>query len=549
MRASEVGSSLDSFVGGPATLVDVLDASAGLADAPYLVFRDERMSFAEHYDTVCTLAAVLYHDYGVRTGSRVALAMRNWPEFVVTFWAAQRLGAIAVPLNAWWSARELREGVEDCDPSVLFVDAERYERLGSPPGLTSPVPTVVVRGTSGETTPAWRELLASESGRLGHPPVMVEADWGSTILYTSGTTGRAKGVIHSHRNHTQFLAAGLPGARDLLVRVPHQLGLLAPMPMFHIGGLSTLYTSMAVGMKLALMYRWDPVQAVELVRRERLTNFQGVVAMAGGFLDVVQARGEELPSLHSVSFGAAVVPPDIVLRVRDQFSGRVNMATGYGMTETTASISVISGQEYWEHPDSVGHPLPINAVKVVDAGGAIVPVGEPGELWVRGPNVVRGYWRDQVATDDSFADGWHRTGDVVRLDTAGRIFLLDRRKDMIIRGGENIYGGEVEAALNSHPDVVDVAVVGVPHETLGEEVGAVVQVVPGARVSVDELVEWSREHLSAFKVPVHIALVHHDLPRNATGKVLKKELRDSFFVTLPRTGTSTNQDHDARTQT
>jgi acyl-CoA synthetase (AMP-forming)/AMP-acid ligase II len=272
--------------------------------------------------------------------------------------------------------------------------------------------------------------------------------------------------------------------------------------------------------------KWDAERAVQLIETESVTQFTGVVAMAGPFLDVCEAAGTQLPTLTAVMFGASSVPPDLVARFARVFAGRIPMGTGYGMTETTSSFARISGQEYLDHPDSVGRPFPVYDVKIVDEHGEEMATGTAGELWVRGPSVVPGYWRNPEATAAAFTNGWHHTGDIARLDDTGRIYPVDRKKDIIIRGGENVYCVEVEAVIHAHPDVAAVAVVGRPDPDLGEEVVAVVRRRPGAGVTAEQLREHAAARLAYFKVPTAFVFADRDFPRTATGKILKRQLAD-----------------------
>ncbi|HXT88592.1 MAG TPA: fatty acid--CoA ligase family protein, partial [Trebonia sp.] len=299
----------------------------------------------------------------------------------------------------------------------------------------------------------------------------------------------------------------------------------AHLPLFHITQLSSLYISLPVRNKLVLMYRWDPEKALEYIERERLTAFGGTPLHAQDVLDAPSFGKRDLSSLRSFGMGATAIPPEIVLRINEVFAGRVASGTGYGMTEATSAVTLIGGQEYVDHPDSVGRPTPVNEVRIVDEDGRDQPGGERGELWVKGPNIVRGYWNDPESTAQAFSDGWHHSGDVARLDTEGRVYIVDRLKDVVIRGGENVHTGEVEAALYDHPAVRIASVVGVPHPRLGEEVVAVVELYPGSAATAAELQAHVASRLAYFKVPSQVVFTDQDLPRTATGKVIKRAVR------------------------
>jgi acyl-CoA synthetase (AMP-forming)/AMP-acid ligase II len=299
-------------------------------------------------------------------------------------------------------------------------------------------------------------------------------------------------------------------------------------PFFHIGGLSGLYVTTATGSKLVTMYKWDVDEAIDLLVAERITSTSMVPTVLRQLLE--SPRLDSLPrdALAGIASGGAPVPPDLIRSIETQFESKVSPANGYGLTETTSAVIANSGSDYFTHPDSVGRPAVGADVRVVDELGQDVPAGEIGELWVRGPNIVDGYWNKPEATAASFTDGWFHTGDLGRIDEDGFVHVVDRLKDVVIRGGENIYSAEVEAVLFEHPAVLDVAIIGVPHESYGEEVAAVANVREGATVTEQELQEFAAQKLARFKVPASIHFRTEPLPRTATGKVLKRDLRDEL---------------------
>ncbi|MEY8040347.1 class I adenylate-forming enzyme family protein [Saccharopolyspora cebuensis] len=524
--------------GGPLeTLRDVVAFSAGYGDRDFLVYGEsDRCTFAEHFRRVAGLARCLREEYGLGAGDRVAIAMRNYPEWAPIFWAVQAAGLIAVPLNAWWSAAELRFGIEDCGARLIFADAERTALLDTD------VPVVEVRGGgSRRGVRAWDELLASLPGDAALPEVAIGPDDDATILYTSGTTGRPKGAVGTHRNHcTNVLntvvarrvgAALANGGEFPPPAGPDDppAGALLTFPIFHIAGLTTLCFATLAGVKVATMYRWDRAEAAELIEREALTTVAGVPTVVR---DLVE-HGADLSRLEGVNMGGAPIPPDLVRRV-GALGPVTSAANGYGLTETTSAVVSNAGQAYQERPDSVGRCAPGADLRVVDpATGADVADGEIGELWFRGPNVVRGYWNNPEATAAAFVDGWFRTGDLGHVQD-GWVHVVDRMKDVVIRGGENVYCAEVEAALFEHPDVVDAAVVGVPHRELGEEVVAVVTARSGSGVDAAALRAHVGQRLAAFKVPAHVVFHAGELPRTTTGKVLKRRLREQITDAVAR---------------
>ncbi|MGH9065806.1 MAG: class I adenylate-forming enzyme family protein [Acidimicrobiales bacterium] len=545
----------------PSCLRDVLLLSRGHGPAAFLVYEDERQSFEEHFVRAAGLARALTTRYGVAKGDRVAIAMRNFPEWVVSFWAAAATGAVVVPLNAWWTGQELAYGLADSGAKVAIADAERVERLA--PHLEElregGLRTLLVARAGDQArieqplAPGHERLEdvlsealgdGAEPGALPDVPIGPEDD--ATIFYTSGTTGRPKGAVGTQRNICTnlmslfFLAAlgglrsregdgGLPGDDGTGAGADGgQNSYLLSVPLFHATGChSVLVANTAAGGKLVMMHRWDPARALELIERERVTHFGGVPAMVWQVLDCPDFESRDTSSVKSISYGGAPAPPELVRRIKAHFPAG-QPANGYGLTETSSVATMNSGEDYVERPGSVGPPVPVVEVRVVGRDGEELAAGEAGELWIKGPNVVRGYWGRPEATAETFTGGWLHTGDVARIDADGFVDIVDRAKDMVIRGGENVYSVEVEGAIFEHPAVADAAVIGVPHRVLGEEVGAVVQLRPGLHADATDIKDHVAARLAAFKVPAHVWFRDQPLPRNPAGKVLKRQLRDEL---------------------
>jgi long-chain acyl-CoA synthetase len=555
----------------PPTLRSVLELSAAHADKTYLVYEDERLSFAEHFRLAAGLANVLVNRFGIAKGDRVAIAMRNLPEWVIAFWASIAAGAVVVPVNAWWTGPELAYGLDDSGTSVVFVDEERKDRilphLDDIPSLTAMVVCSeepdpgggrrLAEGGSADRSDApplpivpFATLLADLPDRAELPEVAIEPDDDATIFYTSGTTGRPKGAVGTHRNSASnlmnlFFVSTVGGMRRTGplgdVSGGTQNSYLLSVPLFHATGChAVLVTNTAAGGKLVMMHHFDPDRALELIERERITIFGGVPAMVMQVIDSPSFAKRDTSSVRSISYGGAPCPPDLVRRIKEHFPSGAP-GNGYGMTETSAMTTMNTGDDYVRKPDSVGPPAPVCDVAVVpeEYEGEEPPAGQPadpertGELWIKGPNVVRGYWNRPRDTALTFSRGWLRTGDVARIDEEGFVHIVDRAKDMIIRGGENVYCVEVEDALYEHPAVADCAVIGVPHPVLGEEVGAVVVLRPGQDVGADELARFVAERLAAFNVPSRFWFRAEPLPRNPAGKVLKRELRAELLGSAP----------------
>jgi long-chain acyl-CoA synthetase len=524
----------------PRTLRDVLASTAQFGDNPFLVYQEERWTFSEHLRIVAGVARHFRDAFGVAKGDRVAIAMRNYPEWAMAFWACQALGAVTVPLNAWWTGSELAYALRDSGAKVVVADGDRAERIRSElAGL--PVDAVItVRASSPVPgTLRWEDVVAAGDGGTELPEADIDADDDATILYTSGTTGAPKGAIGTHRNHcTNFLNTVLGGAVGLVLAsesgdvpaAPPPLCALQTFPFFHIAGLTGLYTYTGVGGKLVLMYRWDTEEAVRLIETEQVTALAMVPTLVRRLLESPGLASRELSSLAGIASGGAPVPPDLITRIESDFNRKVSPVNGYGLTETTSAVIANVGERYFEHPDSVGKPVPGTDVRIVDPGGPDARTGDIGELWVRGPNVVRGYWNRPAETSEAFTDGWFHTGDLGYIDADGYVYVVDRLKDVVIRGGENVYCAEVENVLFQHPAVFDAAVIGLPDPEFGEEVAAVIQPRPGTAAGADDIRAFVADRLAVFKVPTRIVLRDEPLPRNAVGKVLKRELRGQLAV-------------------
>ena len=530
----------------PATLAKVFENGRAFGDREFLIYQDDRVT----YDTFCRAAVQLAHrlrEEGVVKGDRVAIVMRNLPEWAVAFYGAVLAGAIVTPLNGWWTAAELMFGLQDSGAKIVFADLERLERIQSNLDALPAVERIfVARGgpeAAGSRIVALEEVLGRPDAwahlpDAAPPPIDFAPEDDVAILYTSGTTGNPKGAIATHRNIVSSIAsAGLPAMRNLLRlgvplpdadphKLPQRVNLLA-IPLFHATGLTgQLIIGMNAGWKVVMMHRWDVEQAMELIEREKVTSTGGVPTIAWQLVDGAEHGTRDLSSLMAVTYGGAPAAPELLRKIRQVFP-KALAGSGWGMTETTAGFTTAMGRDYEMHPDSVGPAVPVSDMQIRDPGDgvSILPVGTVGELWVRGPQVVRGYWNRPQATAETFVDGWLRTGDLARLDAHGFLTIVDRAKDMVIRGGENIYCLEVENTLYDHPEVVDAAVVGIPHRTLGEEPAAVVHLSANGRVDEQALRDHVRARLAAFKVPVTILFWPDMLPRNANGKILKSELR------------------------
>ena len=525
----------------PPTLRFLIDAARAHDDKIFVIYEDERVTYRATVRAVAALGAHL-RSIGVKRGDRVALAMRNLPEWPVCFFAVLSIGAIIVPLNAWWTGDELEYGLTDSGAGVLIVDDERHARLGGHYDGLSGIEHVLVARASvplGGKASRLEDAIGTPHDwaalpEAALPEADVAPDDDATIFYTSGTTGLPKGALGTHRNMvTNILSSGYASARSYLRRgeavpEPSAKVSLTVIPMFHVTACSAMMMGViASGSAIVFMRKWDPVRAMELIETERVTMTGGVPTIAWQLIEHPERANYDLSSLESIAYGGAPSAPELVRRIYAEFGALPG--NGWGMTETTATVTTHSAEDYLNRPDSAGPPVATADLKIMSADGTEeMPTGEVGELWARGPMIVKGYWNKPEATAATFIDGWVRTGDIARLDEEGFLFIVDRAKDIVIRGGENIYSIEVENVLYAHPAVTDCALIGLPHRTLGEEPAAVVHLAPGKTASEAELQAWVKDHLAVFKTPVAIRFVPDPLPRNANGKILKRELKPLF---------------------
>jgi long-chain acyl-CoA synthetase len=525
------------FKNAPPTLGAVFTGARG-DQATFLVYEGERWSFDETMRHVDALAHALVHDFGIAKGDRVGIAMRNLPEWIVSFAAILSIGAVSVSLNAWWTEDEIAYGVDDSGLSLLIVDPERLERA-HPVAAKRSLPMIVARAGDGTKVPEGVRRY-EDVVLLGNamPVVEVGPDDDATILYTSGTTGFPKGAVSTHRAVTQALTGFWANATIQTVRKGEDVlagGGYAPcfiliVPLFHVTGcVPVMLSCFGMKFKLVIMRRWDPEKALQLIEAERVTTFVGVPTQSWDLLECPSFDKYDTSSLASVGGGGAPAPAKLVERVEHGFSrGRPNI--GYGMTETNAFGPGNTGDDYVAHPHSTGRArTTIMDVEIRDEYRRPLPVGSLGQIWMKGPNLIRGYWNKPEATAEAIVDGWLATGDVGRIDEEGFLTIEDRAKDMVLRAGENVYSAEVESAIYDHPAVYEAAVFGVPHERLGEEVAAVVQRKSGATLTEDELREFLAGKIAPFKVPSRIVFSDDHLPRNPSGKVLKRELKATYF--------------------
>jgi len=534
VEAQVLGQTMKVYKNAPPSARAFWLSTAPFGPRDYLVYQDERLTYAQSHDQVRAISAWLW-EQGVRPGDRVAIAMRNYPEWMLIYWACLCIGAAAVGTNAWWTPEELDYALTDSAPKVIFADAERLACLAQCTAAAAKVLTVAVRAEAPGMVP-WAQVIAHPGAM---PDVQVDPDSDACIFYTSGTTGHPKGAQLTHRgcvsNLMNLLYAGASsgmaterGGGAAIPAEPPVPATLVTTPLFHVTANNcAAYAATAQGGKIVLMYRWDAGEALKLIEAERCNGLSGVPVMARELINHPDFDKHDTSSLLNLSGGGAQVPPDQVGAI-DRKVPNARPSTGYGMTETCGIITSVGGDFFVDRPDSAGPAMPNFDVKCVDDEGKTVPPGEVGELWVKGSSVIKGYLNRPDANAASFSDGWLHTGDVARIDADGFIYIVDRKKDMVLRGGENVYCTEVEAGIYRHPAVAECCVFGVPDERLGEEVGAAVVLKPGETLDAEALRAHCLAVMAKHKVPRFVWFRGEALPRNANGKFLRRELRDEL---------------------
>jgi len=521
-------------------------------DATFIVYGDRTYGFSTFVQTANSVAHVLRERFGLAKGDRVAVLSQNNPEWCLTFWATVSQGAILVGLNGWWTTDEIDYGLQDSGAKVLVADRKRFERIaGSLDAAPDLEHVFLIDCTAAEVGLAGDPRIHEFFELTGSPTADFVAediaeDDPAVIFYTSGTTGRPKGAISTHRSmianlqNTMFnaVAGSMAGGGALPDAGAGQNVSLFTSPLFHVSGChSTLVVGLLAGLKLVMPEgRFTPETALQLIQEHQVTVWATVPTMVWRVCEHPDRHDYDTSSVRSVAFGGSPSADELQRMIRDTFPNVSSTSNAYGLTETSSVATVISGQDALDRPTSVGPPVPTVHLQIVDVEGKEVPIGETGEVCIAGPILMAGYWKKPEATAEAIdADGWLHTGDVGHVDADGFLYITDRKKDMIIRGGENIYCVEIEQRLVSHPHIADAAVIGVAHPELGEEVKAVVQVEDGETLTEAEVRQWVADGLAAFKVPTYVEVTTDKLPRNASGKLLKNVLRGEGDVSFAET--------------
>jgi len=530
------------FKNAPHNLREIYETTR--SDKLFIVYEDERLSYEDVWRRSCTLAHALVKDHGVGQGDRVCLSMRNYPEWIIAYMAITSVGAMCVAMNALWTADEMSYGLSMSQPKVLITDQERLDRLTA---ITNP-PTgfSIIAARTTKPLPAgaraWADAMSGPE-QTTMPDVTADPDDDAHMLFTSGSTGNPKGAVSTHRNVISALlsweldlyAAWEVGLLDRPATEPPppQTAMLLAIPLFHVTGLlACAVQSFRFQRRIVMMYKWDVEKGADIIEREGITHMTATPAITGDVVAYARRTGRKFPTLASIGGGGASRAPEQV-RAIDAVFEHAKPGTGWGMTETNAIGVGIAAADYLRKPESSGRCSAVLDIRVVDESGKTLPAGERGELLIRGASIMQGYWQNPKANAESFVDGdWFRTGDVAIIDDEGFLFIVDRIKDLVIRGGENIGCGAVEYALQEHPAVEEACVYGVPDERLGEEVGATLFI--SKPVNEDELRDFLSTRLGKFQIPRYFRFTSEPLPRGATGKIMKKDLRTQAAKDLTR---------------
>ncbi|MFT6434854.1 MAG: long-chain acyl-CoA synthetase [Candidatus Azotimanducaceae bacterium] len=529
------GETCSAFKNAPLTLGDLFRDNR--SDETFVVYEDERYTFNETYQKSARMGRLLVDQYKIQSGDRVAISMRNYPEWIMAFTAVTSIGAIAVTLNALWLTEEIEYGLNHSGAKLLIADQERIDRV-LPFYQRDGINIIAVRPGDNlpKDIPALEDLL-SKIPNCDMPEVSIDPNDDATILFTSGSTGHPKGAVSCHRNiitallsweldqHAAMLVAGIePPQND------YQVATLLAVPLFHATGSHAVYLSCYRSQrKLVSMYRWSAVAAAELIEQEQISSFVAPAAMTGDLVEVAKQTNRDLSTLASVGGGGAPRAPEQVKGIAATFK-KAMPNTGWGMTETNAIGAGIGGEDYLAHPGSSGRCSAVLNLKIIDESGNELPANSRGELLVRGTSVIKEYWDRPDANAEAFSGRWLHTGDVAYLDDEGYLYIVDRIKDLVIRGGENIGCAEVEAALLSHPDILEASAYAVPDERLGEEIGATVYVE--TTIDLDELKVFLSEHIAKFKIPRYVEVVTEPLLRIASGKIDKRRIRETTVAKM-----------------
>ena len=529
------------FLNIPENMAGLYEEGLAFADETFLVYENDRWTYKQTWLRAARIAQNLQEKFSIQKGDRIALASRNYPEWIATYMAVTMIGAVIVPMNSWWLGKELEFGLEDSGAKLLFGDQQRIESMSDSLQKLA-VKAVAIRCPQlANENIVCIERLMNDWQNAKAPQVLVEADDWATLFYTSGSTGNPKGVVSTHRNVLSQVYSINFGVRAMaflsgvdMNKDKKPSAMLLPLPLFHVTGCNVQFLpSFLVGRKLVMMYKWDAGKALELIEREKITAMTGVPTMGQDLIEHPDFSKRDISSLKEVGAGGAPKPPEQVRNMAKK-APQLRAGIGYGLTEVNGAVASIGGADYLKYPESCGKAIPpLTSIKIVAEDGSDAALGVWGEVCIKGALVMQGYWKRPEATAEVLTtDGWFKTGDIGYLNAEGFLFLVDRAKDIVIRGGENIGCAEVEGAIALHPAVMEVAVYGVPDERLGEVVAATIMRKANTQLSESELKNFLKDKIAAFKQPEFIFFQTEPLLRGATEKIYKKGIREQAVKKL-----------------
>lgn len=530
------------FAEAPNNLREYFELGLPHGDWTHIVYEEERITFPETFARANQLANTLQNKYGIKKGDKISFSMRNYPEWMFTYMAVTSIGAIAVPLNSWWQGDELEYGITNSESKLFIADEERLDRLGE---KCLEVPKISVRSSKAKYADLDFYKVIEGSNEVLDNPVEILPEDDASIMYTSGSTGYPKGVVATHRSiifaplywiTLNIMGRQATGENTEVNPDADQNATLVSVPLFHVTGCHAIFLlSIPVARKTVLMYKWDPEVALDLIEREKISLFTGVPTMSYELVEAQKKNPRDISSLKDLNGGGAARPPEQVKEMKENMKD-TSPGIGYGLTETNALAANNHGDVYVQKPNSTGFAIPkLIDLKIIDDDDNDLPIGEIGEVCIRGACTFRCYWKNQEATDEVLSsEGWFKSGDLGLLDEDGFLFIKDRKKDIVIRGGENIACLEVEAAITEHPAVLEASVFGVPDERLGEKLATVVSCREDHSLNDAELSSFLAEKLAKFKIPELIFFQTEKLPRIASGKIAKKDLRADAIKLLKK---------------
>ena len=520
------------FDWGPKTLYEYFKLYENHTNKDMIVYEDERWTFEESYNLSSAFANALIEEFKISKGDRVAIASRNFPEWIFSFIAITSIGGIVVPMNSWWTSTELEYGLKNCNAKLVIADAERLERINAFKEKLS-FETITIRSDTNLEND-WDKISQKYINRK-MPIIDCNQNDDATIFYTSGSTGHPKGVCSSHRSIISALLQWMVVATarnikdDIVNDDTTQPSCLLTVPLFHVTGSHAQFMlSFLSGRKMVIMYKWSSEEALKLIEKEKITTLNGVPTMTLEVMRDKNRNNYDISSLKELSGGGAARPSTHVEELKSQFPN-ASPGLGYGLTETNAAGAVISGEDYLKRPGSTGKPTPpLTSIKIMDQDNIECKINSVGEIWIKSITNFRCYWKKDEETKEAYYDEWFKSGDLGYLDQDNFLFIVDRAKDIVIRGGENISCLEVEDIINRHNDVLEASVYGIPDERLGEKLCCSLSLKENANFDEKLFKKYLKKYLASFKIPEYFDIHSDKLPRTASGKIYKLELRDEL---------------------